>query len=758
MDLHLVLGDVPVGICVFDLDFRFHFVNDYLAEINGVPVVDHISRTIYEAIPDVAEHIEVQLRQVIQTGKPIVGGEVEAETPAYPGEKRIFQHNFTAIRDEDDTIIGLTCIVHDITEKRRAEDDLRKSERQIRTITDSLPVLITYMDKDRRLQYVNKTAEDWYGFPTSEVVGKTVASLLGEEVHGRLEPYINKAVAGEHVTFEETIRYPDHKTRNVQISFVPDIAEEGELGGYFGLVVDLTAYKRAEAALSVAQSYLSSAIESIPEGFILYDQDDKFVMCNDAFKAFYPQITDTLVPGVSLEDLARVAFERGAITTAAENVEDWVKLRLMQQKTGHGSFEQELRDGRWLLCGVRKTAGGYTVGIHTDITEIKQTGEDLRQAQKMEAIGQLTGGVAHDFNNLLAVIMGNLELLQARTEPDGKIATFAARAAAAAQRGADLTSRLLAFSRKQPLQPVSISIQQLVESMHELLARTLGETIEVELVVGADLWQCKVDPGQLENAILNLSINARDAMPLGGRLTIRISNTRIDDGFADSLENVKPGEYVHLAIGDTGTGMSAEVIEQAFEPFFTTKEVGKGSGLGLSMIYGFVKQSDGHLNIQSEPGVGTTVDLYLPRSATATGALKTKNMRVAVDTAARGESVMVIEDDADVRAVTVSFLDELGYDVSEAGTGEAALEQFRRNGKVDLLVADVILPGGMDGRELADKASSLLPGLKVLYISGYTKDAMIHYGRLDDDVQLLVKPFTKADLAAKARQLLDGTL
>jgi PAS domain S-box-containing protein len=651
---------------------------------------------------------------------------------------------------------GLVITYTDITERKRAEDALRESERQVRTITDSLPVLITYMSKERRVQYINKTAEDWYGRPTSEVVGQTVADLLGEETHGKLEPYIAKAIAGERVAFEETVTYPDRKTRNVQITFVPDIADGGDVRGYFGLVVDLTASKQAEAALLAAETYLSSAIDSISEGFILYDQDDKFVMCNDQYKDFYPKIRDAFVPGAKLEDLARVAFERGAVKGSAEFIENWMNVRFAQQRSGQGLLEQELPDGRWLLCGVRKTVGGYTAGIRTDITELKKAADDLRQAQKMEAMGQLTGGVAHDFNNLLAVIMGNLELLLARTELDSKNSTLVARAVAATQRGADLTDRLLAFSRKQPLQPVSIDINQLVKGMQELMVRTLGQAIEIDLVVGADLWQCEVDPGQLENAILNLSINARDAMPLGGRLTIEVSNARVGDPAAAGPEDSKPGEYILLAISDTGAGMSADVMEQAFEPFFTTKEVGKGSGLGLSMVYGFARQSDGHVEIHSEPDEGTTIKLYLPRSTTAPISDTEAGAQMVIDTAARGETVMVVEDDADVRAVAVSFLEALGYDVCEAGTADAALAQIRRNGAINLLLADVILPGGMDGRALADTACGLLPDLKVLYMSGYTKDAMIHYGRLDEGVQLLVKPFSKADLAVKVRQVLDG--
>ena len=292
--------------------------------------------------------------------------------------------------------------------------------------------------------------------------------------------------------------------------------------------------------------------------------------------------------------------------------------------------------------------------------------------------------------------------------------------------------------------------------MRELLERTLGREIEIEFAVSTGLWPCEVDPGQLENAILNLSLNARDAMSRGGKLTIETSNADLECAEAAGLENLTPGHYVLLAISDSGTGMAAEVMEQAFDPFFTTKEVGKGSGLGLSMIYGFVKQSGGQVRILSKIGEGTTVKIYLPRSSTDAVAIPDAEVRAIIDTTAQGETVLVLEDDADVRAVTVGFLDQLGYQVLEAGCAETALEQIEQDQKIDMLVADIILPGDKDGRDLADKARGLLPSLKVLYISGFTKDAMVHHGRLEGHEHLLAKPFSHEEFGVKIRQVLDG--
>jgi PAS domain S-box-containing protein len=386
-----------------------------------------------------------------------------------------------------------------------------------------------------------------------------------------------------------------------------------------------------------------------------------------------------------------------------------------------------------------------------DVTEQKRGEEQLRQAQKMEAVGQLTAGVAHDFNNMLAVTWGNAELLEDELGADNP---FLAALFRGTKRGADLTQRLLAFSRKQVLSPEIVSANNLIAEITGLLRRTLEEHIDIKTVTADGLWNCEVDPAQLENALVNLAINARDAMPDGGKLTIETANARLDDDYAAAQAEVTPGQYVMLAVTDTGSGMPPEVREQVFEPFFTTKDVGKGTGLGLSMVYGFVKQSDGHVTIYSEEGEGTTIKLYLPRSTEMEVA--EKKPATGEVPVARGETVLVVEDDPDLRTLAVTLLGNLGYLVMEAGTAAAALEQLRSPTRVNLLLTDVMLPGGMNGRELATEVEQRVPGIQVLYMSGYTEDAIIHHGRLDADAELLQKPFRRADLARAVRSVLDG--
>lgn len=384
----------------------------------------------------------------------------------------------------------------------------------------------------------------------------------------------------------------------------------------------------------------------------------------------------------------------------------------------------------------------------------------LRQAQKLEAIGQLTGGVAHDFNNLLTVIMGGLETIGRQIGVMSEVPQFArimraqAMAHHASQRAATLTARLLAFSRRQPLDPKSIDVDRLLGGMTELLKSTLGEQIRLEVVGNAGLWSAFADASELEHAILNLAVNARDAMPGGGRLTIETGNTWLDDEYVAALpEPVPPGQYVLVAVTDTGTGMDKATVDRVFEPFFTTKEMGKGTGLGLSQVYGFVRQTGGHIKIYSEPAHGTTVKIYLPRSHVVP---EQEHRIIPTATLLQGnEAILVVEDHDDLRAYSSGVLRDLGYQVFEAADAASAIGFLESSRSIDLLFTDVVLPDGLHGRNVADHARRLHPTIKVLFTTGYTRNAIVHNGRLDAGVNLLSKPFTFRGLAEKVRKILD---
>ncbi len=407
----------------------------------------------------------------------------------------------------------------------------------------------------------------------------------------------------------------------------------------------------------------------------------------------------------------------------------------------------------WFSIRAFPHEGGLTVYFH-DITRRMEAEERLRQSQKMDAIGQLTGGIAHDFNNLLTVILGNADIVADHlADAPAEVREQLEVIQKAGERAAELTHRLLAFARKQPLDPRQVDINELVVEVEDILRRTLGETIHIELVRGGGLWKATVDPHGLQNAILNLAINARDAMPSGGRLTIETANMAIDREYAD-VHDLDPGQYVMVAVSDTGEGMSPQTVAKAFDPFFTTKAEGKGTGLGLSMVYGFARQSGGHVKIYSELGEGTTIKLYLPR---ADGSCGTSGyQRASRPPLERGtEHVLVVEDEPLVRRYTVNGLRRLGYTVTECESGLEAITHLEGEASFDLLLTDVVLPGGLTGKQIAVEAAALRPTLRVLFMSGYTENAIVHHGRLDPGVQLLGKPFRLADLARKVREVLD---
>jgi signal transduction histidine kinase len=456
---------------------------------------------------------------------------------------------------------------------------------------------------------------------------------------------------------------------------------------------------------------------------------------------------------------AAAAAQAHRQATAVAAVLDQARARLAQQST---QLQVALAEASRFNEELRSLTATLEARVASEIAERLAAEEQLRQAQKMEAIGQLTGGVAHDFNNLLTVILGSLDQIdrQLGALPDPAVMARLRRsrnmAEQASQRAATLTARLLAFARRQALDPKPIDANRLVAGMADLLARTLGEQVELEVVTAPGLWTAQADPGQLESALLNLAVNARDAMTGGGRLTVETGNVFLDESYVvEILEPVPPGQYVMIAVSDTGSGMPPETLERVFEPFFTTKPVGVGTGLGLSQVYGFIRQSGGHVRIYSEVGQGTAVKLYIPRVRQASpDRVDAASARPRIE--GGKEVVLVVEDHDDLRAYSVSVLTELGYTVIDAPNGLAALNLLDQTPHIDLLFTDVILPGGMDGRRLADEALRRTAGLKVLFTTGYTRNAIVHNGRLDPDVQLVSKPFTLEALARKVRDVLDG--
>jgi PAS domain S-box-containing protein len=515
---------------------------------------------------------------------------------------------------------------------------------------------------------------------------------------------------------------------------------------------DITERQQAEEALREREARLSSVISTAPDAIMTID--DRGIIqsfSNAAVKLFGYAAGEVIGRNVSMlmpqphrskHDGYLARYRR----TGEKRIIGIGRTVEAQRKDGT-IFPMELSVGEVLLGATRI----YT-GFIRDITARTKIEQELRQAQKMEVIGQLTGGLAHDFNNLLTVITGNLEMLEERLA-SGDDLSLLTEAKEAAELGAKLTGRLLAFGRRQPLNPKPINLTELAAGMADLLSRSLGEVVRLETRLAPDLRTTMADPGQVENALLNLAINARDAMPEGGRLLIETSEVEIDEDVMAVHVEVEPGPYAMLAVTDTGVGMTPEVRQRAFEPFFTTKGPGGGSGLGLSMVYGFVKQSGGHVQIYSELGHGTTVRIYLP--------IRDHDERAATNRAPRasgavgGETILVVEDDQRVRRVSMRCLKELGYAVIEVDSGPAALRMLDQRDSIDLVFTDVVMPGGMTGLDLAQEVRRRWPKLKVLFTSGYADPARIEGGTLTANDGWLGKPYSRADLASKLRELLD---
>ncbi|WP_234885014.1 hybrid sensor histidine kinase/response regulator [Rhizobium rhizogenes] len=517
---------------------------------------------------------------------------------------------------------------------------------------------------------------------------------------------------------------------------------------------DISDLKRIQADLAEREAHLRSILATVPESMVVIDEGGTIASFSSAAEKLfgysaeevYGKNVRMLMPSPDRE--AHDGYLSHYLTTGERRIIGYGRVVSGQRKDGT-VFPMELSVGEAIANGKR-----IFTGFVRDLTSRHKIEEELRQSQKMEAVGQLTCGLAHDFNNLLTVISGNLEMIEARLQ-DPKLLSLVLEAQAAADDGAKLTGQLLAFGRRQPLNPKLVDIGQLVSSFSDLLRRTLGETIELRTVVTGSMNEALVDGSQLQNALLNLVLNARDAMPRGGFLSIEISPVRLDADYAQMYPQVRTGEYVLISVTDTGVGMSSETQEHAFEPFFTTKGMGAGTGLGLSMVYGFAKQSGGHVQLYSEIGQGTSIRIFLPALKARAAkepprAAEDKKLQIP-----KGfERILVVEDDARVRRVAVSRLLDAGYSVIEATNGAEALAAFQENPDIALLFTDVVMPGGMAGDELAHKVRALRPEIKVLFTSGYAEPTIA--GReLAEAGSWLKKPYTARELAIRLRELLD---
>jgi PAS domain S-box-containing protein len=633
-------------------------------------------------------------------------------------------------------------------------------ERSFQLLVDGVKDYAIYMmTPEGHITSWNTGAQRIKGYLADEIIGQHFSIFYSEEDRARGEPAHALEVAmREGKSESEGWRIRKDGSRFWASGFINAITDsEGKFIGYAKVTRDITKRKSAQEALRESDQRFRLLVEGVTD-YAMYMLSPQGNITNWNVGA-------ERIKGYSADEAIGTHFSRFYTEEDQAAGEPARALEIAAQK---GKYEEESwrvrRDGSRFLANIiiepLRDDAGNLVGfaeITRDITErqkttelLEQTRARLYQAQKMESLGKLTGGVAHDFNNVLQIIGGNLQLLESTVNGDANAKRRLRLAAEAVERGSKLSLQLLAFARRQPLRPVVVNLARVVHGMDDLLRRAMNESIQIETIVAGGLWNTMVDPHQLENVILNIAINSRDAMGDQGKLTIEVGNATLDSQYAMSEPDMPAGEYVMLAISDTGNGMSAEIMERVFDPFFTTKPEGEGTGLGLSMAYGFIKQSGGHIKIYSELGHGTTLRIYLPRALDAEAELPAKLQGPVIGGT---ETILVVEDDPKVQSTVVDMLTDLGYRVLKANDGQSALSVVESGVPIDLLFTDVVMPGPLRSVDLAKRAKQHLPDIAILFTSGYTHNAIVHGGRLDPDVELLSKPYRREDLARKLRRM-----
>ena len=744
-------------------EHRFDFMNEAFKQLIGARAWHGLAAR--EVLPELdGQGYFDTLNQAYASGQAVTGQAIPfrlAGTDA-TDSTRYLDFVYQPLKDPAGQVFGMFIEGADVTERIAAESALRESEAKFRAFAQAMPHHVWTAPAHGQLDWFNERVYAYSGAREGELDGDGWAGIIhGDDLALVTQQWSDSIASGRPYEVNFRIRRHDGAYRWHLVRAVPMKDEDGQVIRWIGSNTDIEEQKATAQALATLNATLEDQVsERTAERDRIWrlSMDIMLVADFDArLTAVNPAFTATL--GWREQDVAGKSF---LDLVHPDDVASTVAQVGSLSGGGHVfRFENRYQRKDGSYCTLSWTAvpdAQYIHAIGRDITadlehaaSMRRTEAALQQAQKMETIGKLTGGVAHDFNNLLQVISGNLQLVAPDVRDRPVSRKRIENALASVARGAKLASSLLAFARKQPLEPKVVKVGRLITGMEDMLRRSLGEEIDIETVISGGLWNTAIDVGQVENAILNLAINARDAMNGSGRLTIEVANAMLDSTYCAAHPDVAPGQYVAVAVSDTGSGMPPEVVARAFEPFFSTKAEGKGTGLGLSMVYGLVKQSRGHVKIYSEVGEGTTIKLYLPRTHEA------EDNYVALDTqpvVGGSETVLVVEDDDAVRAIVVDMLTGLGYRVLKAPDAGAALTVIDSGVPVDLLFTDVVMPGPLRSPELARKAKERLPELAVLFTSGYTENAIVHGGRLDRGVELIGKPYTKESLARKIRHVL----
>ena len=625
---------------------------------------------------------------------------------------------------------------------------------------------IYMLDPDGRVLTWNSGAARLKGYAPAEIIGHNFSRFYTPEDQKAGAPQRALATAKRTGRFSADGWRVRKDGSQFWATVVIDVIRDGQgtIIGFAKVTRDITERQEAEQGLLASERRYRRLVEAVVD-YAIYQLDPNGVVATwnvgaQRIKGYTPdEIIGAHFSRFYTEEDRNSGLPQQALERAARDgryeAEGW-RVRKDGSRFWALVIIDPIYDDNRALVGFAKVTRDITERVESQ-RRLKETQEQLAAAQKMEAIGQLSGGIAHDFNNLMMIVLGNLETAQRQTKqlpPSGSLQRALNNALRGAQRASALTSRLLAFSRRQPLDPKPIEVNKFVTGAVDFLQRSLGETIEIEAIGGAGLWRIEADPNQLESALVNLAINARDAMPDGGKLTVEAANVFADEQYTRASPELAPGQYVAICISDTGAGMSPDIVAHAFEPFFTTKEAGQGTGLGLSQVYGFVKQSGGHIKIYSEVNQGTTVKLYFPRLVGEAVEPEPEDDELAAE-GESGETILLVEDDSSLRTYLAELLRGLNYKVIVTTNAQGALTVLLQDEKrVDLLLTDIVMPG-LNGRELGKRAQALRPGLHVLYMTGYSRNAVVHQGRLDEGVDLLQKPVGQAQLATRIRAMLD---
>ncbi len=768
-------------------DHVFEFANATYRRLFGDR--EFVGKTVREAFPELAgQNFYELLDRVYQTGERFVANRVSItlEGQGSASGERFLDFIYEPITDDAGGVTGIFVEGHDATEAHRAQADLRESEERARRIVEGV--------KDHSIFTVDAagTIVDWtpgaeavFGWSAAEARGQSADILYTPEDRENDVPAREMATArAEGCANDERWHIRRDGTRFFANGSVRPLHDaDGSVAGFIKIARDETERRATEATLRETEQRYKLAAKATNDAIWDWDLATNRVDWNEAVMVLFGYVEHQIEPtgdwwigNIHPEDRDRIDRDIHAVIDGAGD--QWTAEYRFRRADGtfadvfdrgHVFREEDGRAvrmiGAMLDLTDRKRAENelreLNDTLETRVSErtadLMAAQEALRQAQKMEAVGQLTGGLAHDFNNLLTGISGSLEMMQIRIAQGRTVDVerYVGAAQGAAKRAAALTHRLLAFSRRQTLAPKPTNVNRLVAGMEEMIRRTVGPAVQLETVSSAGLWPSLIDPSQLENAVLNLCINARDAMPHGGRITIETSNRWMDERTAEQ-RGLDPGQYISLCVSDSGTGMAPDVIAKAFDPFFTTKPIGEGTGLGLSMIYGFAKQSGGSVAIYSEVGDGTMVCVYLPRHMGDAEAVDVEPDVQAAPRAEAGETVLVVDDEPTVRMLVAEVLTDLGYTAIEAVDGAAGLKIINSDLRIDLLVTDVGLPGGLNGRQVADAARSVRPDLKVLFITGYAENAVLSHGHLDPGMHVLTKPFGMDVLATRIRSLIEA--